>query len=109
MKRARTDSLTGGTKDVNPQFLSTLVTMTVANTAVEQAVGTPIVRVGPETQNTAIILEVLKLFIEHNAVDLDAAAATVRQVAWSLSTQTSGTTAATLALSNPRVIMSGGH
>lgn len=94
-KRGRiSDQLTGGTKDVNPQYMRGKLTLSAANTATEQVVGTPIVRVGPATGQTAIIMELLRLYVDMPDVDLDAAAATSRDFEFSVSTTTSGGTPA---------------
>ena len=101
-KRASTsgDQLTGGTKDVNPQFLSGRVTMTAANTAITVPLGTPIVRVGPQTSGQAIIMEVLKVWVQMPNIDTDAAAATSR--VFQASFRTVASTTAPGALDDPR-------
>ena len=102
-KRAsNTSSLTGGTGDVNPQFLSGKVTLSAANTATEVTLGTPIVRVGPQSNGQAIIMEILKIFCDMPPIDVDAAAATARQRVISFSTVSSGGTPAVTTLDNPR-------
>lgn len=101
------DDLTGGTHDVNPQWLIAPVSMIAANTALELTLGTPIVRVGPQTDGNAIIMEILKIFVTYPDVDQDNAAATTRSFTWSVATTSSGGTAAVQPLSNPRVIMFG--
>lgn len=92
MKRARTsssgDQLTGGTKDVNPQYIQGSITLTAANTFTQVQVPTPIVRVGPQTGNTAIIMELIKLYVDMPALDVDAAAATNRDFNFQLTTVT---------------------
>ena len=91
-KRARvSDTLTGGTKDVNPQYLRGSITLSAANTVTQAIVGTPIVRVGPATGNSAIIMELISLWVNFPALDLDAAAATNRGAQFSMSTSTSPT------------------
>lgn len=105
MKRARTSSsssmLTGGTGDVNPQYMHGTVTMSAANTATTDTQGTPIVRVGPQTGGKAIIMEILKIFVDMPAVDLDNAAATNRLAQLAFSTVSFGSTATNFA--EPRV------
>lgn len=70
MKRARVsssgDTLTGGTKDVNPQYISAFLSTTAGSptAAVETIINSPIVHVGPATNNTAIIIECLKLWVD---------------------------------------------
>jgi len=93
------DQLTGGTKDVNPQYMQGLVTLTAANTATEVTLGTPIVRVGPQTGGKSIIMELLKAYVDFPAIDADAAAATARAMTFSI--QTVASTAVTT-LDNPR-------
>jgi len=63
-KRAGSDVLTGGTKDVNPQFMSLNLFNDAANNPVETAVSTPIVRVGPASGNRSIIMEILKMYVK---------------------------------------------
>ena len=102
-KRASgSSSLTGGTGDVNPQFLNGRVTLSAANTATEVTLGTPIVRVGPQTGGSAIIMELIKLWVDMPPVDQDNAAATARVKRFSISTTSSGGTAAVVTLDNPR-------
>lgn len=62
-KRAAAMSLTGGTRDVNPQYLSAQIQMSAANTITEVVLGTPIVRVGQQTNGRAVIMEVLKVYV----------------------------------------------
>ena len=57
------DTLTGGTRDVNPQYLHGSVQMSAANTITEQVLATPIVRVGPQSNGKAIIMEILKVYV----------------------------------------------
>ena len=106
-KRGGKDTLTGGTHDVNPQFISGRVTLTAANTLSSFTLSTPIVRVG-QSGGKATIMELLKIFLKYPAVDADAAAATGRRFDISFSTTEQGTT--TLAeINNPRVIMAATH
>lgn len=94
MKRARSgkDQLTGGTQDVNPQYLSGRITLSAANTLTEQGIVTPIVRVGPQTDGQAIIMEILKIWVDFPAADAAVAAQTNRSQLFSVNT---GPTAAT--------------
>ena len=108
-KRIAGDQLTGGTKDVNPQYLQGFVTLSAANTATEVTLGTPIVRVGPASGGKSIIMEVLKLWVEGPGVDLDNAAATDRNFNFSVSTTSSGGTAAIMNLDNPRTLAKISH
>jgi len=79
-KRAKTanDTLTGGTHDVNPQYLNGTITMSAANTETQVTLGTPIVRVGPQSGGEAIIMEVLKVYADMPLVDATGAGATAR-------------------------------
>lgn len=102
-KRQATDQLTGGTRDVNPQFLHGRVTLSAANTVTEVTLGTPIVRVGPQTNGKSIIMEVLKIFVQMPEVDADAAAATGRAFTIQFGTTSSGATAALRGSDDPRI------
>ena len=100
-KRIAGDTLTGGTRDVNPQYMSGLITLSAANTATEVTLGTPIVRVGPQTGGKSIIMEVLKVFVDMPQLDADAAAATARAATFSISTVANSAVAL---LDNPRCL-----
>lgn len=95
--------LTGGTGDVNPQYISGLVTLSAANTVTELTLGTPIVRVGPQTGGQAIIMELLKVYVNMPNPDVEAAGATQRNFAFSIATVAFGTTLQRL--NDPQVIM----
>ncbi len=98
------DDLTGGTKDVNPQFISGSLTLSAANTATELTLGTPIVRVGQGSNSSrSVIMEILKVQVEMPNVDQDAAAATGRAFQFSLTTTSQGSSVASLA--NPRTLV----
>jgi len=62
-KRARMDMLTGGTKDVNPQFISVRLTESSANTFTQLERNLPVGRVGMPN-NRAQVIEVLKVWCE---------------------------------------------
>lgn len=99
MKRARGargDQLTGGTGDVNPQYLSGKITLSAANTATEVTLGTPIVRIGPATKGKVIIMELIKLLVSLPKFDITNAAATDRSQFFSLTTASKGSAVATL-------------
>jgi len=64
MKRARADSLTGGTGDVNPQFLSGAVTTLVADTSNTIQVPLPVARAPGATGNRVQVVEILKMWID---------------------------------------------
>ena len=64
-KRARgANTLTGGTGDVNPQYLNGTITLTAANTFTQVSQSTPKVMIGPASGNKAIIMEILKVFCD---------------------------------------------
>ena len=85
------DLLTGGTRDVNPQYLHGTLTLSAANTTTSLTLGTPIVRVGAGPSNRSIIMEVLKVYVDMPSIDLEAAAATDRSMQFSFSTVDFGT------------------
>lgn len=103
------DQLTGGTRDVNPQFLNGAFALSAANTYTSTTIGTPIVRVGSANANkgTSIIMEILKIFVNLPPIDLDNAAATDRNAAITFATTAIATGDATL--DNPRVFMQVQH
>ena len=101
-------SLTGGTGDVNPQYLHGSVTLSAANTLTEVTLGTPIVRVGPQSQGNAVIMEVLKIYADLPVTDLDGAAATTRRLGLVFSTLGQGTGALAL-FDDPRVFAAFEH
>ena len=103
-KRVNTDQLTGGSRDVCPQYMSGRVTMTAANTAVELSLGTPIVRVGPQTAGKSIIMELIRLYVDFPKIDQDNAAATDRTMQFSMTTTSTGGTPAIATLDNPRSV-----
>lgn len=106
-KRSATgDALTGGTNDVNGQYISGAVTVGTGGAAVELTLGTPIVRVGQSNPNHAIIMEILKLYVDIPDTDNENATADTFLGAFSMSTATSGGTAAILPLSAPRCLAS---
>lgn len=83
----RRDTLTGGTGDVNPQFLTATVTQTAADTTTTQQVNVPIQRL-PNT-GRAQVLEILSVKYNHRNVGLVAAS----RVNVFISTASFGTTA----------------
>lgn len=74
MKRARSESLTGGTGDVSPQLLSVTVIQTAANTFTQSSIGLPIPRFN-QAKGKAIVFEVLKVFFNNPLKDNNYAAA----------------------------------
>lgn len=103
------DQLTGGTRDVNPQYLHGAVTLSAANTTTSATLGTPIVRVGPQTDGQAIIMEIIKIYADLANADNLAPAAGVTAYSQSLyfSTVSGGTTAQTW--DDPRVFAAFKH
>lgn len=87
MVKRMSGSLTGGTGDVNPQYLTMALAQTAANNTITLAVPLPIQRL--PTSGKAQVLEVLKVFFRSgDMVNVDAG----MNVA--LSTRNHGTTAA---------------
>lgn len=96
--------LTGGTDDVNPQFLSATLTLTAANTTSQLEIITPINRVGGDNSGTATVMEILKIFVNMPDMDGPQAAAILKDSAV-LAIGTSNMGLTTLArLSDPKVI-----
>ncbi len=56
--------MTGGTRDVNPQFLSDSAGQSAADTTTTTAVVLPVQRIASNAPNQAVIVEVLKVFID---------------------------------------------
>ena len=106
-KRAGRDTLTGGTGDVNPQYLQGAVSMVAgaANTPVEVAVGLPILRPGMgASQQKAQVVELLKAwcYLPPPVAGTDVNVGTAQFLSTlSMSTAAQGTTVPNL--SNPRV------
>lgn len=68
-KRAATgDLLTGGSKDVNPQYINTQAVMTAANTYFEQVVNMPIQRL-PNASGKALVVELLRAYFDMPEID----------------------------------------
>ncbi len=103
-RRAIGDTLTGGTRDVNPQYLHGILTLSAANTTTSITLGTPIVRVGTgsTTASQSIIMEVLKIFVDLPNSDKDpGATGTPQSATLVFMTTDPSTTAATF--ENPRL------
>lgn len=66
MKRARVNSndLTGGTGDVNPQWLSDTAAQSAADTTTTTQLTLPIQRIASNSPGQAIVMEVLKVFVQ---------------------------------------------
>lgn len=109
MKRQRGDTLTGGTGDVNPQYLSGQIVLSGINIPTESVLATPIVRVGGQTGNQTIIMELIKLWVDFPSIDLDAAVPVGRIMQFSMSTTSSGATPAIMLISNSRCLAGLAH
>jgi len=83
--RASRDRLTGGTRDVNPQFMNMSVTQTANDTYTQVSFPIPIQRL----QNTgrAQVMEVLKVFFNTPLINSTAAGVTARSIAVQLTTK----------------------
>lgn len=97
--------LTGGTDDVNPQYLSGNILLSGANTTTVASLQTPIVRVGSDNSGQATIMEVLKVFVEMPNNNTEGAAATSRSADFSINTSDPGITSV-VGLDSPRTIAS---
>jgi len=95
--------LTGGTDDVNPQYLSAAVTQTGTDAFTQLTLGTPIVRVGTDSSGSATIMEVLKVYFDLPIPDTTAAAATLRSAIMCITTS-SGTGTTITPFSDPKVL-----
>lgn len=90
MKRGRSDSLTGGSRDVNPQFLSFTVTQSAGDTTTTKSINTPIFPLSNTGKSKGQALEILKVFFYY---DLFPSTATgVQEIDIVLSTKNFGTT-----------------
>jgi hypothetical protein len=100
-KRARSDSLTGGTLDVNPQWLSGTAAQSGADTTATTQVVLPIQRIAANAPNNAVVLEVLKIWLEHTNLPASASATeTTDTIVTAFSTTNTGTTNAAMGDSN---------
>lgn len=63
-KRVRGDALTGGTGDVNPQLMHGRVTQSGADATTTQAFNVPIARLPQAGEDSALILEILKIWVD---------------------------------------------
>ena len=101
-KRSRGGSLTGGTGDVSPQWMSFVATQSAADTTTTTTQAIPVQR--QNNRGLAQVLEVLKVYVERPAI-VSGASATEASDSYAvlLSTTSFGTTATTT--SEPRVFM----
>ena len=99
-KRSRGGSLTGGTGDVSPQWMSFVATQSAADTTTTITQAIPVQR--QNNRGLAQVLEVLKVLFERPSLVAGASATEANDFfAITLSTSSFGTTATTLA--EPRV------
>ena len=96
MKRARANSsdLTGGTGDVNPQYLSDNAAQSAADTTTSTQVSLPIQRIAANAPQQAVVMEVLRVFAQFPPMSVLAAVGeTTDRMALSFSTRNFDTTA----------------
>jgi len=86
MKRMRGDTLTGGTNDVNPQYTSTQIVESAANTFTQGSINLPVLR-GKTSNGKYQVIELLKMMA--NITGNDGATASVRS--FSISTASKST------------------
>lgn len=79
MKRARTDSLTGGSGDVNPQYITGNIVATLSATTVQQAIQLPIFREATSGAK-AWVVELLRMYVNLPDV-IDVAVSTTQRFA----------------------------
>ena len=100
MKRARTgsDTLTGGTGDVNPQFLSDSAAQSGADTTTTSQLALPIQRIAANSPQQAVVMEVLKIWAQLPVFgDVANVAETSKSLNIIFSTRNTGTTNQSLA------------
>lgn len=91
-KRARAESLTGGSGDVNPQYLNSAVATSAANTYTEIAVQMPVQRISPSGRaGKALVMELIRAYVNLPEVDTTNAADTSYISKFALSTASSAT------------------
>lgn len=108
-KRARSSSvsdLTGGTGDVNPQFLSHGFSQTAADTFTEDEVPLPVSRIGGLGANRARVVEILKVWLMPPRILGFSTAAVSYRSRMSIATRQSTGTANVGDIGDPDVIMS---
>ena len=84
-KRKRRDTLTGGTNDVNPQFMNLTINESAADTFTQIAQQIPIQRLA--TMGRAQVMEVLKIFISASEISASTVGVTLRQISVALTTK----------------------
>ena len=98
MKRARSNSsdITGGSGDVNPQWLTNSTTQSAADTATTSQVVLPVQRL-PENNSRALVMEVLKVYFQFPTFGAFASAnESTDRMTCALTTKNFGTTAISL-------------
>lgn len=95
-KRRRRDTLTGGTNDVNPQFMNLSLTQSAADAFTQVTFPVPIQRL--QQAGRAQVMEVLKVICESSSITATNAAATNRAISAQLTTKSF---AASVGLSEP--------
>lgn len=98
MKKRRGESLTGGTGDVNPQFMHGSAPQTTTDTPATTTVALPVSRI--PGADTATVVEVLKVYVDFPQPTEVAVTEADRYATVSFSTASSGTTA--ILFSDPR-------
>lgn len=104
-KRRVADTLTGGTRDVNPQLLSGTVVQTANDVTTDKMIPLPINRFGGNSADFVTIIEVLKIWVDLPLLPASAIAG-ARLV--QLTVATRNPTGAALDFEDPTVIMIGG-
>lgn len=94
--------LTGGSKDVNPQFFHLAQNTSAANTYTETAFVIPVQRISPQRSTEAIVMEVLKIFFNIPELDTTNAAETYYTARAAISTSS---LTVMPALNNPKALM----
>lgn len=84
-KRKRRDTLTGGTNDVNPQYMNIQVIQTAVDTYAQQNQQIPIQRL--QNQGRAQVMEVLKVFFQSSDISTTTVGVTLRQLQLTLTTK----------------------
>lgn len=84
-RRASRDTLTGGTRDVNPQFMNLKVTQTAADAFTQAQFPVPVQRL--PAGNRAQVMEVLKIYFTSSQLTTEAAASTAHNMLVTLTTK----------------------
>lgn len=96
--------LTGGTRDVNPQFMLISTTQSAADVTTTSSIPVPINRLGGGSTQNVVIIEILKLFWQFTDFAVSGAAAeAAEELRGFLGTSDLGTV--NVSFANPAVIM----